>query len=259
MIVGGFVTPATPVLVPEVGRGRERSAVKTVTALRRAARMLRSLAPDALVVIVAGPEPVPIVGIPATGTLRRGFGSLDVPELERADPIDPALAAALADLTRGSIRSDSGQWPEAALAALYFLAGQTTVPSVCLQLPSGDLSVAADAGHALSAASERRAGRVVAVAVGELSSRLFPGAPDGYSPGAAAFDADVVSALEAGSADRLLALAPRGADAGDSGLAQLVALSTGVPSDASASLLSYEAPFGVGYLVAALVSAGSPA
>src|SRR3712207_6309148 len=142
MIVGGFVTPATPVLVPEVGRGRERSAVRTVAALRRAARLLRSLTPDALVVMVPGSEPVPVVRAPASGTLQRAFGSLDAPELDRVDPVDGDLAAVLAESTGGLIRSDSDseRWPEAALATLYFLVGQASLPSVCVEIPAADLA-----------------------------------------------------------------------------------------------------------------------
>jgi hypothetical protein len=256
MIVGGFFTPATPVLVPEVGRGRERLAVQTVAALRRAGRLLRGLDPEALLVVVAGDRPVPLVRVPADGVLRRGFDAFGAPELQGTDPVRLDLADALVSAIRSADPAGAvgeADWPEAALVGLYFLAGRQPVPSVSLELPAGDLSLAAEAGRSIEAVATERDLRLAMVAAGELSSRLFPGAPGGYHPEAMAFDADVVSALAHRETERLAMLVPRGRDAGESGLAQLTALLIATPRHMKASMLSYEFPFGTGYLVAALV------
>jgi hypothetical protein len=82
---------------------------------------------------------------------------------------------------------------------------------------------------------------------------LFRGAPGGYHPGATAFDADVVAAVADRQTDRLDELAGQDAGAGESALAPLTVLMSATPRHLTTSVLSYELPFGCGYLVAALV------
>ncbi|HEY7295057.1 MAG TPA: AMMECR1 domain-containing protein, partial [Dehalococcoidia bacterium] len=58
MIVCGAILPHSAVLVPEVGRGRERPAFNTIAALRRAARTLAASDFDTLLVLTPhGPRP----------------------------------------------------------------------------------------------------------------------------------------------------------------------------------------------------------
>jgi hypothetical protein len=253
MVVGGCFAPATPVLVPEVGRGRERQAVRTIAALRRAGRLLRSTAPDALVVVLAAKVPGLVARVPATGALRRRFDHLDAPELEWADPVDPALTGAILERMPGIVESDSDEWPQDALTGLYFIAGRASMPSVCLQLPADDLTFATDTGRAIRATAERRGGALAVLAVGELSSRLFPGAPGGDHTEGASFDAQALAALEERRPDLLPGLVGLGNEAGQSALAQLAALLAAVSEEMPTSLLSYESPFGVGYAVATLL------
>jgi hypothetical protein len=253
MVVGGFLAPATPVLIPEVGRGRERQAVETISALRRAGRLLRSLAPEALVVVLAGRAPGLIGRVPATGALRRGFDHLDAPELEWVDPVARTLAAAILEHTHGSVESGTDEWPQDALTGLYFIAGRAVTPSVCLQVPADDLALAADVGRAIRTTAERRGGALAVLAVGELSSRLFPRAPGGHHAEAASFDAQALAALEERRPDLLPGIVGIGNEAAESALAQLAVLLAAVPEDMPTSLLSYESPFGVGYAVAALL------
>ena len=100
---------------------------------------------------------------------------------------------------------------------------------------------------------------VAFIASGDLSHRLKPGAPAGFNPEAHRFDEAVVEAIRSCQPHRIAAI---GQDvrrlAGECGYrSMLVAL--GVIEDAkhSCEVLSYEGPFGVGYLVAQLVASSS--
>ena len=98
--------------------------------------------------------------------------------------------------------------------------------------------------------------RVLYVASGDLSHRLIPGAPAGYDPRGAEFDQAVVDTFGAGDWEALLSIDPGlVAAAGECGYRSLAVLSGVVAAREAAGgtthnrVLSYEGPFGVGYLV----------
>jgi AmmeMemoRadiSam system protein A/AmmeMemoRadiSam system protein B len=98
-------------------------------------------------------------------------------------------------------------------------------------------------------------GRSVAfVASGDLSHRLRPDAPAGYNPGAYLFDQQVVHAMEANNPQSIVQIDPNLRKlAGECGYrSMVVALGATLGLEAHCEVLSYEAPFGVGYLVAQL-------
>ncbi|MFN2515130.1 MAG: AmmeMemoRadiSam system protein A [Pyrinomonadaceae bacterium] len=103
-----------------------------------------------------------------------------------------------------------------------------------------------------------RLGRPIAfVASGDLSHRLKPEAPAGYNPTAYRFDDEVVNALLQNSPTQIIDIdQDLRRKAGECGFRSiLVALGAigGLPE--VCEVLHYEAPFGVGYLVAQLTNA----
>ena len=94
------------------------------------------------------------------------------------------------------------------------------------------------------------------IASGDLSHRLAPQAPAGYNPNAHEFDEAVVRALDANNPQAIVDI-----DydlrklAGECGYrSMLVAIGASENLPLSCEVMSYEAPFGVGYLVAQLLS-----
>ena len=112
-------------------------------------------------------------------------------------------------------------------------------------------------GRCIRSAIAKVGRRVAFVASGDLSHRLKPDAPAGFNPHAHLFDEEVVEAIRSGAPDQIMNIDPdlRRA-AGECGYrSMLVAL--GVIKNGkgpSTEVISYEAPFGVGYLVAQLFS-----
>src|SRR5262249_23489933 len=96
--------------------------------------------------------------------------------------------------------------------------------------------------------------RVAFIASGDLSHRLKPRAPAGYNPDAHVFDEQVVEALRANAPQRIVAIDHNVRKlAGECGYrSMLVAIGASSDLPLSCEVLSYEAPFGVGYLVAQL-------
>lgn len=88
------------------------------------------------------------------------------------------------------------------------------------------------------------------MASGDLSHRLIPGAPAGYSPSGRVFDDAVLRSLETSSSEPLERLSPDVLEeAGECGLRSVLTLLGFVGGD-PIKTLSYEGPFGVGYATA---------
>jgi len=98
-------------------------------------------------------------------------------------------------------------------------------------------------------------GRPIAfVASGDLSHRLKPDAPAGYHPNAYIFDEQVIDALRANDPQQIVEIDPQLRKlAGECGYrSMLVAIGATRGLEGTCEVISYEAPFGVGYLVAQL-------
>jgi AmmeMemoRadiSam system protein A/AmmeMemoRadiSam system protein B len=114
-------------------------------------------------------------------------------------------------------------------------------------------------GKCIRAAVDKLGRPVAFIASGDLSHRLNPEAPAGFNPQAHLFDEEVVDAIRSCATRRIVDLDPELRRlAGECGYrSMLVAIGAGEGLDQSCEIFSYEAPFGVGYLVAQLFAAGS--
>lgn len=111
-------------------------------------------------------------------------------------------------------------------------------------------------GSCIKRAVDRVGRRVAFIASGDLSHRLKPHAPAGYNPDAHVFDEQVVDALRS-NAPQQISRIEHGLRrlAGECGYrSMLVAIGASSDLPLSCEVLSYEAPFGVGYLVAQLTN-----
>ena len=111
-------------------------------------------------------------------------------------------------------------------------------------------------GKCIRSAIAKAGRRVAFVASGDLSHRLRPDAPAGYNPHAHLFDDEVVEAIRSGAPDQIVNIdQDLRREAGECGYrSMLVALGVIQNGSTSTEVISYEAPFGVGYLVAQLMS-----
>ena len=116
-------------------------------------------------------------------------------------------------------------------------------------------------GQCIRQAIERVGRPVAFIASGDLSHRLKLEAPAGYNPQAHLFDEEVVYAIRSGATERIVDLDRElRRMAGECGYrSMLVAIGVAHELEPSCEVISYEAPFGVGYLVAQLLNAGSAA
>lgn len=117
-------------------------------------------------------------------------------------------------------------------------------------------------GKCIRQAIERIGRRVAFIASGDLSHRLRRDAPAGYNPDAHLFDEEVLEAIRTCSTRRIVDIDQEMRRmAGECGYrSMLVAIGVAQGGTQNCEVISYEAPFGVGYLVAQLAgSADVPA
>jgi AmmeMemoRadiSam system protein A len=109
-------------------------------------------------------------------------------------------------------------------------------------------------GRAIAAAADQLGERWAVLASGDMSHRLIPGAPAGHHPEAASFDRGYVGLIAAGELERAAGFDARLRELAAEDVVDSVAVASGaVDFDARGhELLSYEGPFGVGYMEAVL-------
>lgn len=248
--------PHPPIMVPEVGRGREREAALTLAGARELLEKLAAGAgrPDCLV-LLSPHQPYARGGlfINSAAEIRGGLERFGAPQVSFRLSTSPGWQAAAeqiqaAGLPVGAEAFDNLSPDHGSIVPLYFLAqifGE--LPPVILANPIGlrpDQALAL--GRAL--ADLDTGGQSWALlASGDLSHRLSPEAPAGFNPEGQVFDRAVMAALAAGDPDSLIRDWPseRLEAAGECGFRSVLTLLglAGGPVET----LSYEGPFGVGY------------
>jgi len=254
------LTPHPPVIVPEVGRGREKDAALTLSGMGKLVSALRGMArPDCLFLLSPHQPYMPgslfLNAAPRLIGSLAGFGAPAV--LFDADtPLD-ALSALTAHLKHSGIPVRTGEVEDltddqGSLVPLYYLEkAWGSLPPLILASPIGlHPGAALRLGQAL--ADLKPEGNWAMLASGDLSHRLRPGAPAGYDPAGEEFDEAVLKALKTGDTDILTGMTPQTIErAGECGLRSALAfLGLCLGLGEAPQLLSYEAPFGVGYCTA---------
>ncbi|MGW7368452.1 class III extradiol dioxygenase subunit B-like domain-containing protein [Streptomyces sp. NPDC054841] len=235
MLVAAAVCPSPPLLVPDVAAGAAPELAATRTACADALSVLAASRPDRLIVV--GPaEPDELGSYPqgARGSFH-GFGvdvdvhlgPADGPAPQRPLPVSLAVAAWLLDRARWAGVPVEGLGVDEQLAA----------------------ERCAETGRELAA----RADRVALLVMGDGSACRTLKAPGYLDERAAAFDAEAACALGAADTEALTEL--------DASLAHVLKAAGRAPwqvlagaakgAGLAGQLLYEDAPYGVGYFVAA--------
>ena len=262
--VWAALMPHPPILVPEVGRGRENEARETLKGLELLVESLRDRKPDVLLVL--SPHQPYAPGALFLNSAERAMGTLApfgapsvtiglaCPRKLRRAVADrlSALGARIREGSRPDLTSDQGT-----LVPLYFLRqawgqdGESLPENLPPTLLASPIGLTPDEAFSLG---ERLALfddglRWGLLASGDLSHRLTPDAPAGYSPEGRVFDAAVLEALRSADAGPLLSLSPETLEAaGECGLRSVMTM-LGLAGAVRGAIrvFSYEGPFGVGY------------
>jgi AmmeMemoRadiSam system protein A len=265
----GIVAPHPPIMVPEVG-GRDADVTSaSADGLRSLGALLARFAPETIVVVSPhAPGYWDALTVATAGRFHGDLGQFRAPQVARDVPGDPALAMAVLEeaaavglpvvareqpASHGRADLDHG-----VLVPLHFLDPPGAFPLVVVTFAGVSAADHAAFGRAIARAASRVGRRVAFLASGDMSHRLTPDAPAGFSPRAHVFDDRVVSLLARSDFDGIARIdATLREDAGECGWRSLLILGGFLEgTDAVGRVVAYEGPWGVGYLTAAFAPPG---
>jgi len=266
-VVFAGIAPHPPIMVPEVGREAIADVRSSINAMAELTE--RVIASGAETIILISPHaPLESQAFVAYDgpRLYGDFASFRAPAAAVSAELDDEL---LAEITRAAaaeslltLRIRGRELDHGTAVPLYFLqrnGWSGRVVALGYSFLSNEDHVRF--GKCIRAAVDKLGRPVAFIASGDLSHRLKPEAPAGFNPQAHLFDEEVVDAIRSCATRRIVDLDPELRRlAGECGYrSMLVAIGAGEGLDQSCELFSYEAPFGVGYLVAQLFRSEPPA
>ena len=260
--------PHPPIVVPDVGRGRVVQCQGTHDACVEFAERLVRTRPERLFLVSPhAPRHGGAFGLWAGRRLQGDLGEFGARGAAVDLPNDEQTALYLHDAARdlGVLATPipSTQLDHGSVVPLWFLTqagwdGPTCIASLPWESAPETLHTF---GNAVAIALGRRPGASALVASGDMTHRAKPGAPGGYHKCAVDFDHQLTELVREGRLDQIAeidrALRELAAeDAADSSM--VVAAALGHQPHGN-EVLSYEHPFGVGYMVAVFHDGGGEA
>lgn len=260
-LVFAGIAPHPPIMVPEVGRDAIAEVRGSIEAMREfTERIIESGAQTLVIVSPHAPLDMRAFVAYEDAQLYGDFANFRAPDTRVEAPLDEELLGAIS-------RASSEQGYEVLGILGHNLDHGTAVPLYFLQrngwrgrVVALGYSFLSNEDHLRFGSCIKRAadevGRPVAfVASGDLSHRLKPEAPAGYNPQAYLFDQEVVGAIRDANPERIITIdQDLRKMAGECGYrSMMVAFGVTEKIPHACEVLNYEAPFGVGYLVAQIV------
>ena len=258
--VWSALMPHPPILVPEVGRGRENEAAETLRGCERLLSAVAGQKPDVLLLLSPHQPYAPGAFFLNAASLYRGsFALFGAPGVILSPASLGEGCDELADfLSRSGVRVHAAAIPDltedqGSMVPLYFLRrAWGDLPPVVLASPIGLTPERAfELGRLLA---EFQSGfRWALLASGDLSHRLTPDAPSGYAPeDGLAFETAIEDALRSCSPHPLLSLSrdcvERAGECGYRSVMVMLGLVEALGANAGdIEIFSHEGPFGVGY------------
>ncbi len=247
--------PHPPIVVPEVGGARLDQCRATYEACREFAARLVARKPERCFLISPhSPRRHGAFGVWGGARLAGDFHQFGAPETKVNLPNDRDLATRLE-------REDAPLWtipPDdldhgAAVPLRFLAAAGWDGPTCVVSLPwSASAEELASFGACVARAIDGAGKRAALVASGDMTHRALRGAPAGFHPRAVEFDRTLTELIAHGQLDAIAGIDPElralaAEDAVESSAVVAAALGFRPRGE---EVLSYEHPFGVGYLVA---------
>lgn len=261
-LVFSGIAPHPPIMVPEVGRESIADVIDSIDAMSELTKRLIDSGAES-VIVISPHAPLEVDSFVAyEGPQVSGdFSHFNAPDTYFSLPVDEELLATIREIAAAEqyelTTLHEHDLDHGTAVPLYFLlrnGWSGKVVTLGYSFLSNDDHLRF--GGCIRNAVDRVGRRVAFIASGDLSHRLKPQAPAGYNRDAHVFDEQVVDALRSNEPQRIVDI-----DfnlrrlAGECGYrSMLVAIGASSELPLSCEVLSYEAPFGVGYLVAQLTN-----
>lgn len=265
-IIGGFIVPHPPLIIPEVGRGEQLKIQKTIDAYQEVAKKIAGLAPDTI--IVTSPHSTVYAdyfhvspGASASGS----FADFGASSVRVTVSYDEELARRIVEksedfgIRAGFLGERNSKLDHGTMIPLYFI--QKLCPSVKIiriSISGFSLLTHYQLGICIAKAVAESEKRVVSVASGDCSHKLTTDGPYGFAKEGPVFDQQLTDAISQADFASFLNFDEDFCEAAsECGLRSFVIMAgTFDGLNVKSELLSYEGPFGVGYAVGSFLPQG---
>ena len=256
-IVGAFMVPHPPMIVPEVGKGSEKQISATTAAYTRVAEEIAALAPETI--ILSSPHATmyrDYFHISPGSQARGSFGSFRAPEVKFREEYDTELVKTIERIAQGQgfPAGTKGQREPAldhgTMVPLYFIRqAYQNFKLVRIGLSGLPLREHYMLGQIIQSAVEETGRRAVYVASGDLSHKLQSYGPYGFAEEGPQYDARIMDVCGRGAFGELFDFdedfCDRAAECGHRSFVIMAGALDGVAVEATP--LSHEDVTGVGY------------
>lgn len=262
-IHAGFMVPHPPIIVPEIGRGEEQKLSATFRAYNAVAERITEIKPE--VIIVSSPHAVMYAdyfhispGYGAEGDFSR-FG---VPDVSFSVAYDQNLVRAICRVAEetgvraGVLGEKAKTLDHGVMVPLYFINKRYTgYKLVRIGLSGLPYSEHYRLGMCVKKAVEAEGVSAVYIASGDLSHKLKRDGPYGFDPSGPEYDEKIMRVMASADFAALFHFPPDFCDAAaECGHRSFIMMAGAFDCTAvTASVLSHEGPFGVGYGVCAFL------
>lgn len=256
MIVFASILPHSPLLLPSIGKEHQLKLKKTLAAYVTLEEELYAAKPNTLVIFSPHGSVLP-------DTFALFISAVYRANLKEFGDLTTTLAIKGAAQLIEQLRRLRLEDPPVPLLGITdeFLDYGTVVPWVMLTkhlpavrvVPLGishlPLSTHRDVGARLGDILKRSSSRIAIIASADLAQTLTDNAPGGFSPEGKKFDEAIVQALRKDDRKKLMQLEAKAVAAKACGLRPIAMLLGALhETNYTPKILSYEGPFGVGYL-----------
>ncbi|MBE3593056.1 MAG: AmmeMemoRadiSam system protein A [Thermoanaerobacter sp.] len=264
VLLSCYLMPHPPIIVPEVGRGEEKKIQKTIDSLNTVSSNIKEKKPDTVIVITPHGyvfrDAVAVTTFPRLEGDLGQFGARGVRfefenDLELVEKIveesrkkDIPIAEVDDELAKKYVLSK--KLDHGTIVPLYFVAKHYSNFRL-VHISYGFLSFEQlyEFGTAIGDAIRNSNKKVVFIASGDLSHKLTPNSPNGYTPKGEVFDNKLLNLLSEMRVEEIIGmdkgLIEEAAECGFRSVCVMLGVLDGY--EVKAKVLSYEGPFGVGY------------
>jgi AmmeMemoRadiSam system protein A/AmmeMemoRadiSam system protein B len=256
-VIGAFMVPHPPIIIPTVGKGAEKAIASTINGYDEVGRQIAALAPETILVI--SPHTVAYADYfhiaPGAGA-EGDFGQFRAPETAFRVTYDTELVKAIsaesqaAGLPVGTMGERDKKLDHGVMVPLFFVNKfYTNYKLVRMGFSGLPLPLHYRVGMVIAQAIEKLSRKVVIIASGDLSHKLKEDGPYGFDPAGPEYDEKIMKVMSKGDFGQLLkfpaSLNEAAAECGHRSFTIMAGALDG--KDVKATALSHQGNFGVGY------------
>lgn len=256
-IIGGFMVPHPPLIIPDVGGGEEKKIQKTIDAYDEVGRRIAALKPETI--IITSPHSVMYADYfhISPGERAKGdFGGFRAPQVSFNEEYDHELADTIVHIAEnevfpaGFMGERDRTLDHGTMVPLYFIRKYyDDFKIIRIGLSGLPLTEHYRLGDFIRRAVNKTDRRAVFVASGDLSHKLKSHGPYGYAPEGPDYDERIMDVMERSSFGELFefteAFCDKAAECGHRSFVIMAGAFNGI--DVKSEVLSHEDVTGVGY------------